>query len=187
MNTFRYALLSISLLTLNAVAMEEEVLGTDVTLEEVATELKPVVVAGQEAAAKAGEAVKSAAKSAIEKGKELVGSGVEAVKNNNNPEVKTPEAQVVADATLAEKAKAVFANGYNRSAQFVSDAATKADGVLESGVDFVTTHVGGVELATAHPVAAKVTLVAGTTAAVTAITYGTYKLYRYCFPVAEQA
>ncbi len=187
MNTFRYALLSISLLTLNAVAMEEEVLGTSVTLEEVATELKPV-----------GDAALAAAKSAAEKGKDAaIDAGktvvektkvaVEAVKNAVTSEVKTPEAAVVADATLAEKAKVFFANGYDRSAAFVSDAATKADGVLEAGVDIVTSYAGGVELAAAHPVAAKATLVAGTAAAATAITYGTYKLYRYCFPVAEQA
>jgi len=178
MNTFRYALLSISLLTLNAVAMEAlPTPDTDVTLKEVAEELKPV-----------GDAALAAAKSAVEKGKEIVGSGVEAVKNavTTAPEAETELSKVVADATLAEKAQAFFAKGYMRSAEFVSTAATKADGILEAGVDLVTTHVGGVELAAAHPVAAKATLVAGTTAAATAITYGTYKAYRYFVP-AEQA
>jgi hypothetical protein len=161
MNSFRYALLSISLLALNAVAMEEETVVIVTT--DVLGQVGEILVAE-----KAGEVVAEVAEVVVEP---VISASVEA-------------------AVVAEPAKSIFAktsdvfkNGYSRSAEFVSGTAEQTNAFLGKSVDFVVVKTGyGAELVAAHPVAAKATLVAGTTAAVAGVTYGTYKLYRHFVP-----
>jgi hypothetical protein len=181
MNSFRYALLSLSLLTLKAVAMDVEV--TEVIIEPVAKSAKERAVEAAKFLGKtAGKATKSAKELAAEAKSKVQGAAVAAISTAKELKGAAVDSFKEASAPVVEPEQSIFA----KTSDVLSDVATQASDFLGKGVDFVVVKTGyGAELVAAHPVAAKATLVTGATAAAAGLTYGTYKLYRHFVPAAQ--